>query len=130
MTFSLDIENIFGVKLAADSVLSPTGCIRKWTREIDAALSGTGTQASLRAFHGEGATDLHGADLVISNFLDEETLQKAQSADPVVDDERVVLVTGANGFLGRHVYLQWMEHLAPWAGRLFASFVPGDRSGS
>ena len=118
VTFSLDIENIFGVKLAADSVLSPTGCIRKWTREIDAALSGTGTQASFESVHGEGATDLHGADLVISNFLDEETLQKAQSADPVVDDERVVLVTGANGFLGRHVCLQWMEHLAPLGGKV------------
>ncbi|NKI15917.1 AMP-binding protein [Spongiibacter sp. KMU-166] len=118
VTFSLDIENIFGVKLAADSVLSPTGCIRKWTREIDAALSGTGTQASFESVHGEGATELHGADLDISNFLDDETLQKAQAAEAVVDDERTVLVTGANGFLGRHVCLQWMERLATVGGKV------------
>ncbi len=118
VTFSADVENIFGVKLAADSVLSPTGCIRKWTKEIGAAQSGVGAQANFTSVHGEGATDIHASDLVISKFIDEDTLQQAQSAQAVVDDERVVLITGANGFMGRHACLQWMERLATVGGKV------------
>ncbi|CAA0081762.1 Carboxylic acid reductase [Zhongshania aliphaticivorans] len=124
VTFSLDIENILGVKLAADSVLSPTGCIRKWAKEIEATLSGVGSlhthQTSFASVHGEGATEIHGSDLVISKFIDADTLQQVKSVQAVVDDERVVFITGANGFMGRHACLQWMERLAPVGGKVIS----------
>ena len=118
VAFSTDIEQIFGVKLPADSILSPTGCMKKWVEAIEVQLSGEGAQVSFEEVHGSGATEVHGSDLIVSNFIDEKILQQAKSAKPVVDDERVVLITGANGFLGRQVCLQWMERLAPVGGKV------------
>ena len=41
---------------------------------------------------------------------------------------RVVLVTGANGFLGRFVTLEWLERLAPLGGRVIALVRGGDEA--
>ena len=116
--FSMSIEEIFGVALPADSILSPTGSPKKWADDIEAMLSAEGSRATFASVHGKGATQIHGKDLTIDKFLSEDILTQAKDLPFTHDEAKTVLVTGANGFLGRFVALQWMEKVAPLGGKV------------
>jgi fatty acid CoA ligase FadD9 len=77
-----------------------------------------GSQPRFEGIHGSNPTQLNANDLRLCSFLGEATLAEAATAGPVANDERTVLITGANGFLGRQVCLQWMVRLAPVAGKV------------
>ncbi|MGW4484888.1 thioester reductase domain-containing protein [Amycolatopsis sp. NPDC004368] len=65
--------------------------------------------------HGEHATTARAADLTLDKFLDPATLD--QAAGPP-RPPTTVLLTGANGFLGRFLCLDWLKRLAPTGGTL------------
>ncbi len=117
-SFALAIEDVFEVELPADSILSPTGGLQKWADEIDALLSDSNAQPTFSSVHGKHATHLHARDLKLETFLGEVAVAGASTTAPASEDARTVLLTGGNGFLGRHVCLQWMERLAETGGKL------------
>lgn len=118
VSFSLAVEEIFGISLPADSIMSPTGSVANWAKEIEALLDDAGTRPTFDRVHGKGATALHAKDLQLEKFIDKDVLSLARSAGPMADTERTVLLTGANGFLGRTVCLQWMEKVAKVGGKV------------
>ena len=116
---ALLIEDTFGVELPADVLLSPTGTIRYWTKQIDEALSSD--KNALRSFtrvHSEDAQTLLAKDLTLENFLESELIEAGSDLPLKTGDPKTVFLTGANGFLGRIVALQWMEELASRGGKL------------
>lgn len=118
VAFSFLIEETFGVVVPADTILSPTGTLQRLAGEIETYRSGARLRPTFESIHGKDARKLDSADLALSRFVGEPFLNASVSL-PVADDPpRVVLVTGANGFLGREVCLQWMEKLAPVGGRV------------
>ncbi|MEU5777293.1 thioester reductase domain-containing protein [Streptomyces venezuelae] len=70
--------------------------------------------------HGEGATEVHAKDLTLDKFLDAHLLADAPALPRVEREPRTVLLTGANGYLGRFLALEWLRTLAPVGGRLIA----------
>ncbi|MGW6529130.1 thioester reductase domain-containing protein [Streptomyces venezuelae] len=70
--------------------------------------------------HGEGATEVHAKDLTLDKFLDAHLLADAPALPRVEREPRTVLLTGANGYLGRFLALEWLRTLAPAGGRLIA----------
>jgi fatty acid CoA ligase FadD9 len=62
--------------------------------------------------HGRDATELHGRDLTLDKFIDAQTLETAPTLPPPSDEVRTVLLTGATGFLGRYLALEWLERMA------------------
>ena len=130
VSFSLAIEDIFGVTLAVDSLLSPTGSIEKWSDEIGRLLDDDGSRPRFDRIHGSNPDRLNAEDLRLGSFLGEITLAEAALAGPVVSAERVVLITGANGFLGRQICLQWMERLAPGGGKVICLVRARDHAGA
>lgn len=115
---SLSIEEIFGVEIPADRILSPTGNPLHWAEMIEHALAGGDRRPTAARVHGKGATSISGSELDLAKFIDDETLGQAASLGEPVDEARTILLTGANGFLGRFVCLQWLERLAPLGGKL------------
>ena len=117
---TLLIEDIFGVELPADILLSPTGSIRNWAMHIDEAISSD--KNALRSFsrvHGDNDSQtLFAKDLVLENFLEPDVIEAGLKLPLKTGDPKTVFLTGANGFLGRLVALQWMEELAPRGGKL------------
>ena len=116
---ALLIEDIFGVELPADVLLSPTGNIRYWAAKIDEELSSD--QNALRSFsrvHGDDAETLSAKDLTLEKFLEADLIESASKLPLKNEAPNTVFLTGANGFLGRIVALQWMEELAPRGGKL------------
>jgi fatty acid CoA ligase FadD9 len=74
------------------------------------------------AVHGAGVTEIRAADLTLEKFLDVTAVAHVAAATPA----RTVLITGANGYLGRFLLLSWLEQLAPRGGRVICVVRGGD----
>ncbi|WP_396878943.1 amino acid adenylation domain-containing protein [Mycobacterium sp. SMC-2] len=61
--------------------------------------------------HGGDSTEVHAGDLTLDKFIDAPTLSAAPSLPRAGTEARTVLLTGATGFLGRYLALQWLERL-------------------
>ncbi len=118
--FSLSIEEIFGVSLAADVLLSPTGSLHQWANLINQAQNEEQQQqqATFSTIHGKGATIVQAKDLELDRFLDNDLLQNANELPLANSKPSTVLLTGANGFLGHILCLEWMKKLSQNNGKL------------
>jgi fatty acid CoA ligase FadD9 len=112
------LEEMFGISVPVSAVLSPTATIARLSRQIEAELSGERGMATFAEVHGEDATEVRADDLVLDAFLDSATLESARDLAPSTNPARTVLITGATGFLGRFLVLDWMEALAPVGGKV------------
>ncbi|OHT87963.1 non-ribosomal peptide synthetase [Mycobacteroides saopaulense] len=70
------------------------------------------------AVHGSGVGEVRAADLTLDKFIDAETLSAATALTMPCGEARTVLLTGATGFLGRYLVLQWLEKLELLDGKL------------
>ncbi len=70
------------------------------------------------AVHGSEVAEVRAADLTLDKFIDAETLSVARTLPKPRGEARIVLLTGATGFLGRYLVLQWLEKLELLDGKL------------
>ncbi|OBH04864.1 hypothetical protein A5695_08320 [Mycobacterium sp. E1747] len=70
------------------------------------------------AVHGSAPAKVHARDLTLDKFVDATTLAGASSLPGPSPRVRTVLLTGATGFLGRYLTLQWLERLELADGKL------------
>jgi len=116
--FSALLHEIFGVSLPVNAILSPAGNPKKWARAIEDALSKEpSAQPTFASVHGKDAGQISSIDLDVTKFIDAETLAKVPIAPPP-EVSRTVLMTGATGFLGRFLCLEWLERLSGIDGKL------------
>ncbi|WP_156752000.1 non-ribosomal peptide synthetase, partial [Mycobacterium sp. E2497] len=73
---------------------------------------------SFASVHGRDATEVYASDLMLEKFIDAGTLGGAPSLPGPSAQVRTVLLTGATGFLGRYLALQWLEQLELVDGKL------------
>ncbi|MFT5571595.1 MAG: fatty acid CoA ligase FadD9 [Cryomorphaceae bacterium] len=119
--FSLAIEDVFKVSLPADGILDPTASLSSWAASIDQALNATSQRPSFVSVHGPHAreiAEIKADDLQLSKFIEPAVLQAASTLAASEGSVKTVLVTGANGFLGRFVCLSWLTKLAPIDGKV------------
>ena len=117
-SFALFLHDIFDVEVPVNAILSPAGNPQKWAQLIETAK--TAEQVNMATFatiHGKGATTIHARDLTISRFLDPPTLSRVPAEAPPAQS-RTILLTGANGFLGHILCLEWMEQMAKVDGKV------------
>ncbi len=60
------------------------------------------------------------ADLTLDKFLDADTLAAAPNLPKASSEVRTVLLTGATGFLGRYLALEWLERMDLVDGKVIA----------
>lgn len=85
----------------------------------------TGARKLYASIHGRDCTEVRAADLKLDAFIDAATLAVAPTLPGPYADARTVLLTGATGFLGRYLALQWLERMAAIDGTLIC-LVRGD----
>lgn len=118
------LGDIFGVEVPVNTILSPAGNPRQWAALIEASLAdGARSLPTFATVHGRGAREIHVTDLELERFIDREVLENP-AAEPVPTVPRTVLLTGATGFLGRFLCMEWLERLSPVGGKLIC-FVRG-----
>ena len=124
--FSALLHEIFGVSLPVNAILSPAGNPKKWARAIEDALSKElSAQPTFASVHGKDAGQISSIDLDVTKFIDAETLAKVPLAPPP-EVSCTVLMTGATGFLGRFLCLEWLERLASVDGKLICMVRAAD----
>jgi glycopeptidolipid biosynthesis protein len=73
--------------------------------------SGPADGTDFAAVHGSYATEVHAADLTLDKFIDSATLTVAPTLSCKTFEVRTVLLTGATGYLGRYLALEWLERM-------------------
>ncbi|MEU6989273.1 carboxylic acid reductase [Streptomyces sp. NPDC046465] len=130
------LKEIFHVDVPVDVVINPVNTLQHVADHIEKALGSGHHRPTADTVHGPGATRLRADDLtmdafpVMDAFLDAETMAKANrpaallpealpEAQPqALPEARTVLLTGANGYLGRFLCLEWLERVAERDGTL------------
>lgn len=118
LSLSLLLEELFAVEVPVSVINGPTGTLASLATHIEQARDGGSVRPTFARVHPGGAQDIRASDLTLDKFLDPQTLADAAHAPPPVHDVRTVLVTGANGFLGRFLCLAWLERMAKAGGKV------------
>ncbi|MDT7758221.1 MAG: fatty acid CoA ligase FadD9 [Mycobacterium sp.] len=112
LTFANLLHDIFGVDVPVGVIVSPASDLQAIADYVEAEDSGGPKRPTFAAVHGRDATQVHARDLTLDKFIDAKTLAAAPTLPPPSAEVRTVLLTGATGFLGRYLALDWLERMA------------------
>ncbi|HVQ99537.1 MAG TPA: carboxylic acid reductase, partial [Mycobacterium sp.] len=118
LTFANLLQEIFDIDVPVGVIVSPATDLRALAHYIQAQRTSATKAPTFAAVHGRDATEVHARDLTLDKFLDAQTLAVAPSLPGPSAEIRTVLLTGATGFLGRYLALEWLEWLALVGGKL------------
>lgn len=109
------IRDIHRADIPVSTLLDPRSTVRRLIEIISDSATHQETRPTARSVHGAdvnaNGTLLKASQLRIGDLLDVEGLQSTRNSRPVHDTVESVLITGANGYLGRFVLLEWLEKL-------------------
>lgn len=119
LTFGNLLREIFDVDVPVGVIVSPANDLAAIAAYIEAERQGS-KRPTFAAVHGRGATTVRASDLTLDKFLDEAILAGAPSLPKPATEVRTVLLTGATGFLGRYLALDWLERMDMVDGKVIA----------
>ena len=119
LTFGSLLHEIFDVDVPVGVIVSPANDLQAIADYIEGERQGT-KRPSFARVHGRDAVEVHAADLTLDKFLDEATLAGAANLAQPSPEVRTVLLTGATGFLGRYLALEWLERMDFVEGKVIA----------
>jgi fatty acid CoA ligase FadD9 len=115
LTFGNLLREIFDVDVPVGLIVSPASDLQAIADYIEAERGGGAKRPSYASVHGVAtaadATEVHAADLTLDKFIDATTLAAAPALPRASSEVRTVLLTGATGFLGRYLALEWLERM-------------------
>jgi fatty acid CoA ligase FadD9 len=118
LTFANLLHEIFDVDVPVGVIVSPASDLQAIADYIDAERGGGSKRPTFAAVHGRDATEVHARDLTLDKFIDAATLAAAPTLPGPSSEIRTVLLTGATGFLGRYLALEWLERMDLVDGKL------------
>jgi fatty acid CoA ligase FadD9 len=126
LTFGNLLQEIFDVDVPVGVIVSPANDLQAIADYIEGerlnSISGQGAKRpSFASVHGhtkEQVAEVHAADLTLDKFIDAPTLAAAPDLPQPSAEVRNVLLTGATGFLGRYLALEWLEQMDLVDGKL------------
>lgn len=110
VTFGNLLQEIFGVEVPVGVIVSPANDLVAIANYIETERQGT-KRPSFTSVHGRDVTEVHASDLTLDKFVDADTLAAAPTLLRPSAEVRTVLLTGATGFLGRYLALEWLEQM-------------------
>ncbi|KUH66809.1 oxidoreductase [Mycolicibacterium novocastrense] len=118
LTFGNLLNEIYDIEVPVGVIVSPANDLAALAAYIEFAREGGSTRATFASVHGHQATEVHASDLTLNKFIDDGTLAGAPALPGPSTEVRTVLLTGATGFLGRYLALEWLERMAMVGGRV------------
>ena len=119
LTFANLLHEIFDVEVPVGVIVSPASDLAAIAAYIEAERrpGGASGRPSRRC---TAATRPRRTprDLTLDKFIDAETLAAAPSLPGPSAEIRTVLLTGATGFLGRYLALEWLERMDLVGGKV------------
>ncbi|TXH16242.1 MAG: NAD-dependent epimerase/dehydratase family protein [Mycobacterium sp.] len=120
LTFGNLLEEIFEVEVPVGVIVSPATDLAGVAAYIEGERAPGSKRPTFSTVHGKNATEARAADLTLDKFIDAETLAAAPSLPGPASEVRTVLLTGATGFLGRYLALEWLERMDLVDGKVIA----------
>jgi fatty acid CoA ligase FadD9 len=120
LTFANLLHDIFDVDVPVGVIVSPASDLAAIAEYVEDQRAGGNKRPTYDAVHGRDATEVHASDLTLDKFLDSATLSSAKSLPGPSSEVRTVLLTGATGFLGRYLLLDWLERMHLVGGKVIA----------
>ena len=120
LTFSNLLHDIFDVEVPVGLIIGPATDLRQLAEYVESERKSGAQRPSFATVHGRGATEVRAADLTLDKFIDAKTLTEAPALPRAAGTPHTVLLTGANGYLGRFLCLEWLERLAETDGQLIS----------
>ena len=123
------LEESCGVTVPVAALLNPGSSLDALVPYLEAQRGPeTAESPSFSRIHGQGATLIRAEDLRLEAFLAPAamTAAVAVAAQALPEVVRMVLLTGANGFLGHILCLEWLEAMAKVGGRVCALVRAGE----
>ncbi len=118
LTFGNLLHEIFDVDVPVGVIVSPANDLQAIADYIEGERHGT-KRPTFASVHGRDAVEVHAGDLTLDKFIDAATLAAAPPAAPSAE-VRTVLLTGATGFLGRYLSLDWLDRMDLVDGKVIA----------
>lgn len=118
LSFSTLLEEIFDVEVPVNVVISPTSDLQRLADYIEAERNSSSKRPTVVTVHGRNLSAVHADELTLDKFIDATTLTDAPALPQPSGAVKTVLMTGASGFLGRFLCLDWLERLAKTNGTL------------
>ena len=118
LTFANLLHEIFDIDVPVGVIVSPATDLQAIADYIEAERRPGYKRPTYATVHGRDATEVHARDLTLDKFLDAKTLAAAPTLPPPSAEVRTVLLTGATGFLGRYLALEWLERMDLVGGKL------------
>jgi fatty acid CoA ligase FadD9 len=119
LTFGNLLHEIFEIDVPVGVIVSPANDLQAIADYIEGERVGT-KRPSFASVHGRDATEVHAGDLTLDKFIDASTLAAAPTLPRPSAEVRTVLLTGATGFLGRYLALEWLERMDLVDGKVIA----------
>jgi fatty acid CoA ligase FadD9 len=110
LTFGNLLQEIFGCDVPVGVIVSPANDLQAIATYIEGERHGS-KRPSFATVHGRDAVEVHAGDLTLDKFIDAATLSAATELPGAATEVRTVLLTGATGFLGRYLALDWLERM-------------------
>ncbi|SBS76394.1 Thioester reductase domain protein [uncultured Mycobacterium sp.] len=120
LTFANLLNEIFEIEVPVGVIVSPANDLQAIAGYIEAERSSGSKRPTFASVHGAGATEAHASDLTLDRFIDAATLAAAPHLPGPSSEIRTVLLTGATGFLGRYLALEWLERMSLVGGKVIA----------
>jgi fatty acid CoA ligase FadD9 len=111
LTFGNLLREIFDVDVPVGVIVSPASDLQSIAAFIETERTPGSKRPTFATVHGRDATEVHARDLTLEKFIDTKTLAAAPTLPPPSAEVRTVLLTGATGFLGRYLALEWLERM-------------------
>ena len=119
LTFGNLLREIFDIDVPVGVIVSPANDLRAIADYIQGERQGS-KRPSFASVHGRDAVEVHASDLTLDKFIDADTLAAAPTLKRASAEVRTVLLTGATGFLGRYLALEWLERMDLVDGKVIA----------
>ncbi|MFC9898159.1 carboxylic acid reductase [Nocardia sp. NPDC127579] len=114
LSLSTLLREIFEVEVPVGVLTGPAADLRSIAEYIEVQRDSANARIAFEDVHG-AADRVRAADLRLERFMAVDALA---GAAPPAAEVRTVLLTGANGYLGRFLCLEWLRRLAAVDGRL------------
>ncbi|MCX2932902.1 carboxylic acid reductase [Mycobacterium sp. CVI_P3] len=111
LTFANLLNEIFGIDVPVGVIVSPASDLQAIAGYVEAERTFGGRRPTFASIHGVDTPEARAADLTLDRFIDPSTLVAAPSLPGPKSEVRTVLLTGATGFLGRYLALEWLERM-------------------
>jgi fatty acid CoA ligase FadD9 len=118
LTYSNLLQELLGVEVSVGVIVSPTSNLGQIAAYIETERRSGSTRPTFAKIHGKGETTVYASDLTLEKFIDAKTLAAAKTLARATGEPHTVLLTGANGYLGRFVTLEWLQRLSRTGGKL------------